>query len=639
DTSHGDTLSVWTGTAEGIFQYIFAEPKDKPFSKQINRIVFCDSCGNIDSNYVYFGGDAGFTRGKKTGAPFLSRFEADGLPGSTITAMVDFGGKLFVGTMDAVGDSSTGLAVSTDFGDSFIAQSGFIDIIGINKKISDFAVIQNRLYLAAEEAGLYVSNDTGMTWMHIFVDSSDITSANRRNIVHALNGWGDTLQVGTDSGLVQLFLSPGGLIDSSRFYVFDEGAFSSTKVIRIKTQVFNLTDIIWTINRPLTIDGTPIVGRSDDGGITWDTMQVGVNSNDINFFGDTTFVVGDAGVRFSTDSTNPSKIYEINEIVDSVTVDSFNDDTITVMQVLGDTVFFGSNNGFAISLDRGDNYNIYRINKDTLAADLVLQYSSSIFGITGDFIPAIGVQYFPDEFAIVYTSNRPAFGGSEGISAGYMLPVIDTILGDTLSYARIWSSIYDKFAWNFAFDGDIVYAATNGGLIYSHVDSAAQGIWDTLSLEDSLGNALVLEGTPVFGVEVIDSFLWVGTDDRTVRVNLNNLSEQTSFFVIDNTTPADEVYAFPVPFSYARNQVVEFHFVVENDAYVTLEIYDFAMNQVRSVIDNVFFPAGIYPTFGSGRKTWDGYNKRGDKVAVGMYYFKVEYSTGEVHWGKLAVIP
>jgi len=26
-------------------------------------------------------------------------------------------------------------------------------------------------------------------------------------------------------------------------------------------------------------------------------------------------------------------------------------------------------------------------------------------------------------------------------------------------------------------------------------------------------------------------------------------------------------------------------------------------------------------------------------VAAGIYYFKVEYSFGEVHWGKLAIIP
>ncbi len=63
------------------------------------------------------------------------------------------------------------------------------------------------------------------------------------------------------------------------------------------------------------------------------------------------------------------------------------------------------------------------------------------------------------------------------------------------------------------------------------------------------------------------------------------------------------------------------------------------MNLVKRVIDNEPFEPNFYPTAGYGRRTWDGLNGKGDEVAVGVYYFKVEYSTGEVRWGKLVVIP
>jgi hypothetical protein len=36
---------------------------------------------------------------------------------------------------------------------------------------------------------------------------------------------------------------------------------------------------------------------------------------------------------------------------------------------------------------------------------------------------------------------------------------------------------------------------------------------------------------------------------------------------------------------------------------------------------------------------WDGRNGKGDLVAVGSYAFTIEYSNGDIHWGKLAVIP
>ena len=63
------------------------------------------------------------------------------------------------------------------------------------------------------------------------------------------------------------------------------------------------------------------------------------------------------------------------------------------------------------------------------------------------------------------------------------------------------------------------------------------------------------------------------------------------------------------------------------------------MNQVQRVKDNQLFSPGYYTQAGANRRTWNGLNERGDPVAVGGYYFKVEYSTGEVRWGKLAVIP
>ena len=106
-------------------------------------------------------------------------------------------------------------------------------------------------------------------------------------------------------------------------------------------------------------------------------------------------------------------------------------------------------------------------------------------------------------------------------------------------------------------------------------------------------------------------------------------------------TADSEVYAFPVPYSHsnAGSGRVDFHFVVDEDARITLEIYDFAMNLVSRVIDNVEMSAGVYPTYGPTRFTWDGRNGQGEQVAVGVYYFKVEYSTGIIRWGKLAIVP
>ncbi|MEA3296350.1 MAG: FlgD immunoglobulin-like domain containing protein, partial [candidate division Zixibacteria bacterium] len=211
---------------------------------------------------------------------------------------------------------------------------------------------------------------------------------------------------------------------------------------------------------------------------------------------------------------------------------------------------------------------------------------------------------------------------------------------DFEGYDRVWSALYrGGFAWNFDFSGDSVFAATDSGLLLN-----ATGIgttWDTIPLVDDFGDTLVLPGTPVVGVKKIEDYVWVGTDNGTVRMEYDGLGGKKAFFVIDSATTDDEVYAFPVPFSHsnAGSGRVDFHFVVDEDARVTLEIYDFAMNLVSRVIDNVEMSPGVYPAYGPLRYTWDGRNGRGEQVAVGVYYFKVEYSTGEVRWGKLAVVP
>ncbi len=640
DTSAGDTVSLWAGTAAGFFQYVYAKPKDKPYSKIINSVV-------ADSTFIFYGGNHGVTRGSKYGGPFFSRFVTDGLPGLDVTKLFMYAGVLFVGTKDTTSGNSTGLATSTDYGETYSA--AFLpDVVGPDKDITDFVAMGDRLYMAAGEAGLFVTVDTGANWSQIYVDSSDITLANHRNYVRSLATWGDTLLVGTDSGLVQLFMDGSGVIDSSRFHVFDEGVFSSARVAGIRTHhyLFDSSDVILTINRPVTSSGTPIVGRSSDYGVTWDTLQQAGFTNDINFIGDTTFVLNDVNILYSADSTivsNPSNYYYVYEYSSTTgePVDSFNLDEPRTMTILGDTIVIGSNNGFAISLDRGNTYNIFRVNNDSLGADATLNYNSSLVGVSGDFIPAIAVQYMPNGKSQIWASTRPAFGGSEGISVGFFVPVVDTsvIPWDTVGYQRVFSHVYDNFAWNFAFRHDTVFAATNDGLLYSYGDSVYAAKWFTIDLKDSSGYPLVLPGTPVYAVDIIGNDLWVGTADRTVKIDLNDFSNQTPYYVTDTKTPKDEVYAFPVPFSHANDAVTEFHFTVDKDADVTIEIYDFAMNLVRRVMDNQFLAAGVYPTAGLGRPTWDGKNGNGAPVAIGIYYFKVEYSTGEVRWGKLAVIP
>jgi hypothetical protein len=648
DTSHGDSLFLWTGTAGGAFQFVYAQPRDKFYQRLVSAIAFCDTCSGEHGGYVFAGGDNGVSRFQTTGGQFISRFVLDGLPGRSITAAISLGDRLLVGTADTTAGTSTGLAVSVDQGETFTPVA-FSDVVGYSRTITEFAVHSGRLYMSAQTAGLLVSEDSGQNWERILIDSGEVALA--INAANSVSSYADTLLVGTDSGLVELAFDGGGQIAFTRHEYFPESLTSSSRVMRARMQEFRdtLNNIdstrVWTVNWPHTASGTPFVGRRSievDSQFFWSHYQVDKTTYDVNFWTDTAFVMGTQGIWYSLNGWEPTNRYNVRQYSGSSVVASLDNDLVTTMAIKADTVVLGTANGLALTSDRGKNWRIYRPVTDTLGADIVINHTfiSSAFDLPGDFIPALGVEYQDTGPARIWLSCRPASEWeSTGISVGEY--VTDSAGRTDLR----WQIVHEtEYAWNFAFHNDTVFAATNAGLLMHDGSRDDSGLfvtdWDTIPLFDSAsGVELVASGTAAYGVGVVDSFLWVGTDAGTVRINLDHLGQQSFFSRVDSTTPPEEVYAFPVPFSPGEGQTVSFHFVVSEAGNVTVEIYDFAMNLVARPIDNVYYDAGIYPSSSAFGATWDGYNDLGDQVAVGVYYFKVQLPSGDTRWGKLAVIP
>lgn len=657
DSSHGDSTFVWAGTAGGVFQYVYVQPREKLYSRAINRLAFCSTCGTGTKTLI--GGSGGLSIGRIFGGPFVTRFTHDGLPGNVTThasyigAVTEFGGTVFVGTAADSGNS-TGLAVSTDGGDSFTPVSVTPAIGGAGETISDFVAVRNRLYMAAQQSGLYVSTDTGSTWSHLLIDS--LNPGSSINTVNALDVWMDTLRVGTDSGLLLIAADSVGTFLNLKHVPFAEDDSTSRRVIRVRTQR-HLNDstqaldstTIWTCNLKMTSGGRAMVARlytDSVGEIQFyhhQTNPAGLEAvtYDVNFLGDTVIVVGRNGARYSATGGNPTANFPVIDSVSSaIRLDS---DTITTLEVRGDTVVMGSKYGLAFSVDRGKKFKVYRAKLDTLSADLVVTHTvlnsvnttANRYGLTGDFVPAMGVRNFGVGPAEVWFSGRPVDVGTPGMSKTWI---------DTAGRFTLLSMNETDFAWNFEFVGDTVFAATSAGLLF-HVDASmgdTSQSWDTVAFVDAAtSDTLIRPGTPVYAVKrSIDSnYLWVGTNDGTVRIDLTNTGNQKLFSPVDSATSSDEVYAFPVPFFPAEGDEVDFHFVVDQAGPVTLEVYDFAMNLIARPIDNISYAAGIYPDGSTQGRTWDGRNGKGDVVAVGVYYFKVTLPGGEHRWGKIAVLP
>lgn len=649
DTSHGDSLFVWAGTAGGIFQYVFAPARDKLFSRSLYGLAYCDGCSADTVGRIYLAGDRGVVSGSTIGGPYSTAFVTDGLPGERISAITSIGEYLLVGTVDTSSTASTGLAVSTDDGASF-SPVNFPDVVGLGNDITTFLRVDDRLYMSASDAGLFVSSDSGQTWDGILLDT--VVPGSSFDFVYDVSAFADSLLLGTDSGLLALEIDSAGNILDYNHTTFAENDTSSAKVLKARAQLFLNPDstyfvdssAIWTINVPATASGHRFMGRRFSTG-AWGHFQVGVVNYGVNFMGDTAFAMGESSVGFTARASDPVSRYTIRQTLnDTLVVATFASDTVTSMSIKGDTVIFTSFNGLAISKDGGQLYTIYRPNVDTLKADFVINhtYFGSGGGLTGDFIPALAVQYMDSGPARVWASGRPVNSlGFEGIGYGEYQTIYDD-QSDSIGVDLVWSAALDgDYAWNFEFVGDSIFAATNEGLLFNdgNLDSLNTP-WDTINLIDEVtGEVLVEPLTAVFGVGAVDSLLWVGSNDGIVSIKLDDFGQKQLYQRVDSTTAADDVYAFPVPFHPGLEQEVDFHFVVPSDGNVTLEIYDFAMNLVARPIDNVFYQAGIYPDGSSQGATWDGRNGRGDLVAVGIYYFKVMFDSGDTRWGKLAIMP
>jgi hypothetical protein len=85
-----------------------------------------------------------------------------------------------------------------------------------------------------------------------------------------------------------------------------------------------------------------------------------------------------------------------------------------------------------------------------------------------------------------------------------------------------------------------------------------------------------------------------------------------------------------------------FVYNLSKDAQVTIRVYDFNMDLVKTIINGEFRKAGnnggpMGRSTVEGRDFWDGKNSSGRTAAPGVYYYKITTNNGERAFGKIVV--
>jgi hypothetical protein len=141
----------------------------------------------------------------------------------------------------------------------------------------------------------------------------------------------------------------------------------------------------------------------------------------------------------------------------------------------------------------------------------------------------------------------------------------------------------------------------------------------------------------VFSVAVTPGTLWIGTEDGLASSSDNG--QTWSIFRSDiplhPEVPSDEVpdvesYAYPNPFTPSTDGIVRIRYELQAEQHVTIRIFDFGMNLIRTVVDES-------KSAGVREERWDGLDDRGLRIPSGPYLYSIDSSDGTT-WGKILVV-
>jgi photosystem II stability/assembly factor-like uncharacterized protein len=239
--------------------------------------------------------------------------------------------------------------------------------------------------------------------------------------------------------------------------------------------------------------------------------------------------------------------------------------------------------------------------------------------LPGNHVVALGINE-PDGVAYIWAACRPVDASQgERYAVAY-----------STDYGAIWTTVIEQPAWDFDFIGDTVVVATDDGLYISNGNDYAD--WNVIREVRDYDNYRYFLGSRFYAVETVGSYIWGAGADGTVL----STDGGVTWTVFRSQLQPDDHYAYPTPFSpiASTRQGTTIHYKPPAAARVTIKIYDFNLDLVKTVIDNQYRPGGVE----IDSDIWDGENDEGELVANGIYFYNIKLDSGEDWWGKVAVI-
>ena len=523
---------------------------------------------------------------------------------------------LFTIILTAVGNAQQLLQISSLDESSYIDETSWYSS---GNSIEDVLVVGDTIWVATSK-GLCKSGDNGMTWTNYYgsleFEEESISSVSYyRGIVwvttwHAeerfgsVKGFGSGIKYSTDNGLTWITIPQP--VDQER----DTTIVYGINTLKSRPQITTEDNFIYNLafsDRTLWIASlNGGVRKSIDMGVTWERVVLPPDYfNEISPENSYNFELSPIQSKYTTENNLNQQVFSVFALDDSV-------------------IYVGTANGVNKSTDGGISWR-------------KLSHTNQQFPIGGNHVVKIGYNEFTNSIWIanwktvidseVWGLSSSSDGGdtwntflpgekTHGIGFGYYCEVNNII-------------------------GSSIIAATENGLFMSANNGETwlrcPSIKDDNPNFELKTNSFTSISCQYKNDGTID--LWIGSLNGLVRLEEfeNYWSGNWSiFFASQPLTSADKSYTFPNPFHPGRDiGVTRFKYSTSGLANVTIRIFDFGMNLVRTVIQNANRNLTLHD---APLDYWDGRDDKGRIVPNGIYFYRIDIDSNDQLYGKILVV-
>jgi hypothetical protein len=318
--------------------------------------------------------------------------------------------------------------------------------------------------------------------------------------------------------------------------------------------------------------------------------------------------------EFSSPDFNNSKKWR-TVVPDEFAWDPSNNLRHRVFSVIsvGDSVLWvGSAQGISRSNDKGKTWKQF-------------EHKNQPNQISGNFVVALAHQKYKNK-SIIWSATWTA---KDETKTEYYAVSYSDDEGNTWK-----TTLHDEFVHNFFVKDSVIYAVSDRGVFGSTDFGASWSIRYSHSQIVDKFNGERIYSPEFYSVAVAnDKALWLGSSDGLARTaDAGKTWEIFRSFISTNSKDSPQTYSYPNPFSPTRHYVSRFQYHTTKQTNVTIKIYDFSMDIVKTVVQNK-----LRAVAGDYSEAWDGTDNSGRMVANGVYFYKIE-KEGKTIWGKIVVL-